>query len=232
MTQIIPMERDDDMLAAEYVTGVLPAVERSAFEKRLAGSAALRAQLRSWEEHFISLVDEIEPIATPQHVLQKIEGRLFGKPEAQPSLLQSLVFWRGLSFASLAALAVAGTLYFQQPVGLPGAGVNYVAELSAANDAIKLVAYYDDQKGQIKLNRIAGTPAAGRAFELWLIQGKNAPVSLGVLPGSTTGMISLSPTLKAKLAGSILAISDEPTGGSPTGQPTGAVLATGNIHAI
>ena len=111
-------------------------------------------------------------------------------------------------------------------------GENYVAELSAANDALKLVAYYDDQKGQIKLNRVAGTPTTGRVFELWLIEGKNPPISLGVLPTAQTGTLTLKASLKAKLSGATLAISDEPTGGSPTGQPTGAVLATGNIHAI
>ena len=33
----------------------------------------------------------------------------------------------------------------------------------------------------------------------------------------------------ASLAGGVLAISDEPDGGSPTGLPTGAVLATGQV---
>ena len=231
MTQS-PAERGDDMRVAEYVIGVLPLDERVAFERELRSSSALRAQLRVWEEHFIPLSDDIAPVVAPRHVLDSIENRLFGKPEVQPNWLQSLTFWRGLSFASLAAFAIATSLYIQQgKTGLSG-GENYVAELSAANDALKLVAYYDDQKGQIKLNRVAGTPATGRVFELWLIEGKNPPISLGVLPSATTGTLTLNASLKSKLAGAILAISDEPTGGSPTGQPTGAVLATGNIHAI
>jgi len=232
MSQNFPAEPDDNMLVAEYVTGVLPAGERKAFENRLSASTALQAQVRVWEEHFISLTDMITPVAAPKHVLQNVENRLFGKPQTRQSWLQSLAFWRGLSFASLGAFAVAVALYVQSPKDLPGGGENYVAELSAPNDSLKLVAFYDDQKAQIKLNRVAGTPAAGRVFELWLIQGKNPPVSLGVLPTHTTGTVSLNASLKAKLAGAVLAISDEPTGGSPTGQPTGAVLATGNLHAI
>lgn len=231
MTQS-PTERGDDMRVAEYVIGVLPYDERVAFEKELNSSSALRAQLHVWEERFIPLSDEIAPVVAPSHVLDRIENRLFGKPEVQPNWLQNLSFWRGLSFASLAAFAIATSLYIQQgKTGLTG-GENYVAELSAANDALKLVAYYDDQKGQIKLNRVAGTPATGRVFQLWLIEGKNPPVSLGVLPSAQTGTLTLKASLKSKLAGAVLAISDEPTGGSPTGQPTGAVLATGNIHAI
>ena len=231
MTQS-PAERGDDMRVAEYVIGVLPYDERVAFEKELSENSVLRSQLRVWEEHFIPLSDEIAPVVAPPHVLDKIENRLFGNATAEPNWLQSLTFWRGLSFASLAAFAIATSLYVQQgKTGLTG-GENYVAELSAANDALKLVAYYDDQKGQIKLNRVAGTPATGRVFELWLIEGKNPPISLGVLPTAQNGTLTLKASLKAKLSGAILAISDEPTGGSPTGQPTGAVLATGNIHAI
>jgi anti-sigma-K factor RskA len=230
MTQNLPEQEEDDMLAAEYVTGVLPEAERGAFEKRLATSVSLQAQLRRWEEHFIALTEEIEPIAAPKHVLPNLERRLFGKADVKPNLLQSLAFWRGLSFASLAGFAVAATLYLQKPVLQNGA--NYVAELSAPNDAVKLVAYYDAEKTSLKLNRVAGTPATGRVFQLWLIAGKNPPISLGVLPSDTIGTLPFNAELKSKLASALLAISDEPTGGSPTGQPTGAVLATGQIHAI
>jgi anti-sigma-K factor RskA len=232
MTQNLPFERNDDMLAAEYVTGVLPVAERELFKTRLVGDAALRQRVQFWEEQFIPLADEIEPVEAPRHVLQKIESRLFPAAVVRPSWWQSLAFWRGLSFASLAAFAVAAGLYFKQLESVPISGENYVAELSGPTDTIKVVAFYDQQTGQIKLNRIAGTAAAGRVFQLWLIEGQNPPVSLGVLPETTTGTLVFNSALKSKLAGAVLAISDEPIGGSPTGQPTGAVLATGNVHVI
>jgi anti-sigma-K factor RskA len=232
MTQTSPYDAEDEMLAAEYATGVLPLAERRAFEQRLTSDVSLKAKLRHWEEHFIALSDEITPIAAPKHVLQKIESRLFADQQAPKGLMQSLMLWRGLSMASLGALAVAGFLYLQQPNLVQSSTENYVAQLSGPGDALKLVAYYDAQNGQIKLNRVAGTPVAGRVFELWLIEGKNPPVSLGVLPTTSISTLPLNAELKSKLAGGVLAISDEPLGGSPTGQPTGAVLATGNIHVI
>jgi anti-sigma-K factor RskA len=232
MTQNESPMREDDVVAAEYVIGVLPVSERNAFKTRLAGSAELRGLVHAWEEHFISLTHEIKAVEAPRHVLQKIEDRIFARPKVSQGWLQSLAVWRGLSFASLAALVVAGGLYYNQIKALPNAGTNFVAELSAPNDAIRLVAFYDDQKGQIKLNRVAGSAAAGRVFQLWLIEGKNPPVSLGVLPDDATGTLTFAAELKPKLAGAVLAISDEPTGGSLTGQPTGAVLATGQVHAI
>jgi anti-sigma-K factor RskA len=43
----------------------------------------------------------------------------------------------------------------------------------------------------------------------------------------------LTPALQQKLAqGAVLAISVEPAGGSPTGQPTGPVVATGDLKSI
>jgi anti-sigma-K factor RskA len=232
MTQFPHPDDEDDMLAAEYVAGVLPLAERKAFEQRLAGDQSLKAKLRNWEENLSVLTDEVAPVAAPKHVLQKIESRLFANQQVPQGLVQSLMFWRGLSMASLGALAIAATLYLQQPKLIPSSTENYVAELSAPGDALKLVAFYDAQKGQIKLNRVVGTPVAGRVFELWLIAGKNLPISLGVLPVNATSTLPLNIELKSKLAGGVLAISDEPLGGSPTGQPTGAVLATGNLHLI
>mgnify|MGYP000881567588 CR=1 FL=1 len=84
----------------------------------------------------------------------------------------------------------------------------------------------------MRLNRLEGAPATGRSLELWLIAGNEAPVSLGVLPQDAASRITLPAALRGKLVGSVLAISDEPEGGSPTGAPTGAVLATGELTRV
>ncbi|KKK92899.1 hypothetical protein LCGC14_2698290, partial [marine sediment metagenome] len=54
-----------------------------------------------------------------------------------------------------------------------------------------------------------------------------APVSLGVLPDSKTMRIPIPPLWRDQTAQMTLAISDEPVGGSPTGAPTGDILAVG-----
>jgi anti-sigma-K factor RskA len=70
-------------------------------------------------------------------------------------------------------------------------------------------------------------------LELWLIEGDAAPVSLGVLPEAPQARVPLDRALAARIAaGALLAISDEPEGGSPTGAPTGAVLAAGPVQEI
>jgi len=62
------------------------------------------------------------------------------------------------------------------------------------------------------------------SLELWLITDAG-PVSLGLLPSTGEGKLKL-PT---NVAGAqlTLAVSLEPVGGSPTGQPTGPVLTSG-----
>ena len=66
-----------------------------------------------------------------------------------------------------------------------------------------------------------------------MIEGQNAPVSMGVIPVGATAHLAVSPGNKAKLdAGAVLAVSLEPTGGSPTGQPTGPVVAAGDLKSI
>lgn len=62
------------------------------------------------------------------------------------------------------------------------------------------------------------------SLELWLIaDGK--PVSLGLLPTAGEGKLKLPPGVAG--AQLTLAVSLEPVGGSPTGQPTGPVLTSG-----
>ena len=61
MTQDADKHRDDDALAAEYVTGVLPHGERAAFAARLEAEPALREKVRFWDEQLAPLADGIEP---------------------------------------------------------------------------------------------------------------------------------------------------------------------------
>ena len=69
-------------------------------------------------------------------------------------------------------------------------------------------------------------------LELWAILPDQAPVSLGVLPDSETTRILVPAELRSQAAQITLAISDEPVGGSPTGAPTGDVLAAGAMSEL
>jgi len=68
----------------------------------------------------------------------------------------------------------------------------------------------------LQLQRQAGGALPGRVLELWLIaEGAAAPVSLGVLPEAQDAQIIMPDTIAVQIASGLLAISDEPQGGSP-----------------
>lgn len=233
MSEASGITPDDDALAAEYVLGVLPHSERLDIIERLEQEPELRAKVAFWEHRLVPLSFAIAPVSPPEGAYAAIEQRLFehGEPSPAPWSWNSLMFWRGLSAASLAALAVMFGLYLRIPAPAPVTSA-FVAEIAGETSTVRLLAFYDAASGQLRLTRTEGTAATGRAFELWLIAGQEKPVSLGVLPDDQRAVLSLPEPLKAKLATGVLAISDEPAGGSPTGQPTGAVLATGKVSAI
>jgi anti-sigma-K factor RskA len=225
-------DEDDDVLAAEYALGVLRGDERTSFEQRLVDDPALRARLRHWDEHFTGFANEIAEVAPPATLRTRLEERLFGnaQPQAKPGFWNNLALWRGLAVASLAGLVAVGA-YSLRPVTEPAGGA-LVAQVAGETNAVTLAAYYDEARGELRLNRVGGDAAQGRSFELWLIAGQDAPVSLGVLPQDKATRVTVPQSLRAKFRDGVLAISDEPTGGSPTGAPTGAVLATGKLTVI
>jgi anti-sigma-K factor RskA len=228
-----PVKRDDedDMLAAEYALGVMQGADRDTFAVRLANEPQLAAKLRAWDEHFAQFADSIAPVAPSPALQTNLQYRLFGKPQAAPGFWNSLNLWRGLAFASVAGFLALSAYTLRPGVEQPPGGA-LVAQVAGETNAVTLAAYYDEAKGELRLNRVTGDAASGRSFELWLIAGTDAPVSLGVLPPETATRVLIPERLRAKFKDGVLAISDEPTGGSTTGAPTGAVLATGKLTVI
>jgi anti-sigma-K factor RskA len=222
----------NSVLAAEYVLGVLTREQRDAVTRRLLNDPALQRAVQYWEESLSGIADAIPPETPSANVFSRIEERLFGREtqNARTSFRNSLGLWRGLAAASMTA-AIVLALWSPLRDGQPQDDV-MVAQVAGTESDVKLAAYYDATTGELRVNRVAGTAVAGRSYELWLIAGQDAPVSLGVLPESNTARIAVPANLRGKFANAVLAISDEPAGGSPTGLPTGAVLATGQLTDI
>jgi anti-sigma-K factor RskA len=108
-----------------------------------------------------------------------------------------------------------------------------VASLAADGSDVRYLAVYDESTNDIGLSHVAGEPGEGRDFELWVIEGQQAPVSLGVIPDTPSARLPVSDALRAKMvSGAVFAISDEPDGGSTTGAPTGPVVAAGDLKTI
>jgi len=222
--------RRDEVIAGEYVLGVLSAEDRRKVEARMASDRNFAAMVVRWQNN-LAAFDEAHERSV--HVVRGFTAVDHGAPEAaarSQGVWNSLAFWRCLALASLAALTVLAA----SSAGLLGAGeggTSLVAELSGEGNAINLVAHFDAASGRIKVTPVAASKAEGNSLELWLIRGSQPAVSLGVLPQSGEGEIPLTPTMRRNITvGATLAVSLEPSGGSPTGSPSGVIIARGNAR--
>jgi len=111
-------------------------------------------------------------------------------------------------------------------------GVEYNATLVAANQqpALQIKAFADHL--QVEPLSLAAVTSA-QDLELWAIKPGGKPISLGLVPAVGKGRIQLSEAQRALLTAPLtLAVSLEPHGGSPTGQPTGPVLYQGQLASL
>ena len=232
-----PLHDDDSELRyAEYVLGVLDADARAAVEREMAESDAVAAAVALWRSRLLPLAAEIAELEPPPHVWQRIRTELgLDAPvrgERPAGLWDNVRLWHWLSLAA-GAIAAACVVALFLVVRRPAApSIPYMAStLAQKSGNVGWTATMD-----IKNARIVIVPAApqsltaGRAPELWLIPKGEKPIAVGMI--STTAPITLplgGALLHQVGPTAVLAVSVEPPGGSPTGQPTGPVIATGAI---
>ena len=214
----LPPDEEADLLAAEYVVGVLDLSERAAVEARLRHDTGFAARVVAWEGRFADLNDDYAPVATPD-VFARIEARLFPQaPVPRRSWFSGL--W-GAALGTLAAVGLAAYLL------LAPVDPTLQAVLSADASPLRYEAVIAGD--EMTLTRVAGAAAdASQDYELWIIVGDAAPVSLGVLRGDSVTL----PTPQGAATGYVLAVTLEQLGGSPTGAPLGPIVAAGALTAI
>jgi len=178
-----------NLIAAEYVLGVLGAEERREVERRLAQEPALATEVAFWEERLGGIADAVAPVVPPADTWSQIEA-------SRPALMATLAGSSG------------------QP--------NFVAAVTATGNSLVVV----------PASLLTNDP---RAMELWLIlPGPNQrPHSLGLIQPGQPIRLTIPPELAGQLTpDAALAVSLEPPGGSPTGQPTGPVIASGKLTSL
>lgn len=230
--------RRDEVIAGEYVLGVLSADDRRKVEARLASDRHFAAMVTRWQNNLSSFDEAYDPVVPPARTFAAIERRLFetaSSPTAVPvraGIWRSLALWRGLALASFAAVAIMGA----SMAGLfapPSGGRPLVAEMTGKGISVDLVARFDRDSGHLRVTPVATRQAEEKSLELWLINGDNPAVSLGVLPQTGEGEIIIAPAMREKFSrGSVLAVSIEPLGGSPTGSATGPIIALGKARDL
>jgi anti-sigma-K factor RskA len=230
--------RDDDkVLVGEFALGLLDAAEHQRVARRIAAEPALAAELKLWQSRLQSLDREFVETPPPANVFARVEGRLFGAPpqtSATARFWDNLALWRGLAAAGLAVAVIAVGFNVLRPAPDSAALANQlVASLEADGSDVKFVAFYNEASGAVRLVSLGGKQVPDKDYELWYIQGSQAPVSMGVIPVDARTNIPLDPKAQASIKpGTVLAVTLEPKGGSPSGAPTGPIVAKGAATAI
>ncbi len=217
-------------LAAEYALGTLHGGARRRMEQLIHREPAVAAAVRAWETRLWPLTRAIAPAEPPAELWRKIERRVLPPLDGSPP--RGLWPWL-LSGATLVALTAALILLgdFRQPEQVPVPAANYTAMLGPATAVSWWWVQADAGSGELIVTVLSKPEMApGTDGELWLLRGEGeAPLSLGVLP--TKGrMRKALPHADQFARGTLLAVSEEPIGGSPTGAPTGRVLFTAKLR--
>lgn len=236
---------DGDLRCAEYALGVLDADERRDIEQEMEDEPRIAAEVAQWQQRLGPLAEEIDEVAPPAYVWARIaaatnistdstSGAARKKPGGS-GLWNNLRLWRwiGVGASGVAAACVIALLaVLWRPTAPTQMQKNYmVSSIQRENGTAGWTATMDIQHGRMVI--VSASPAAlpaGKVPELWLIPPGQKPISLGVIGSNKPTQISLSSALLKQLsAKALLAVSVEPPGGSPTGQPTGPVIAKGHI---
>jgi anti-sigma-K factor RskA len=216
------------LVAGEYVLGVLSAAERKAFDARLAREPELHRQVEYWEQRLGGLAAEIRPVDPPPHVWANVQAALAARP-ARNRLWSNLVFWRWAAFGS-ATLAAASLAVLMVIIRGPAPNTPLIAKLEAGGGQASFVASVDSGGGGLSIVPASVLNTNQGVLELWLIAPGDRPRSLGLIEPGQAVHVNLPVALKPRLAAqAMLAISLEPAGGSPTGLPTGPVIASGKL---
>ncbi len=220
-----------EVAAAELALGVIDGEERAAALRRMLAEPDFAREVELWRDHFALMFDGVADVSPPADLFGRVEARIDGAPR------RSFNAWKPTAIAaSLAALAM--TVVALRPVDAPPPVVTQapsapmIAAMALSDSSGSQPAMYDAATGMVKMPGPMPIPA-GKSAQLWVIEGKAAPKPLGTFHSTGPGTYEAEAKMQTVIpAGATLAISIEPMGGSPTGAPTGPVIATGTLSKV
>jgi len=227
--------------AGLYVFGLLRGQERREFEADLAVDPVLGLEVATWQERMLPLSLAIPPVVPSETIWPEI-ARLIAPREAGAgapvraasrrraggfgSWWDNVAVWRGIGAVAVAAV-VALIVVRPQPVPAP----RMVAVLASKAGPVFTVALRSD--GAMSIAPVGNIkPPPGKVWQLWAVAGGEKPVPVGfVEPGRTVLPRNDMPADMRKPQ-ILMAVTVEPPGGSPTGQPDTPIVFAGPLLPI
>lgn len=231
-----PHPRDGEAL--DYALGVGSLEERRAFERDTLRDPELAFAVRAWEERLLPLAEALPPVEPRpdlQHTIQRSvstkhapESLPFTVPPEIIRLRRSARMWRAATAGASAIAAALGLVLVLAKPAPERPGRSLVAVVNRAGDLPALIVRVDPGTGLVQVRSVSAETPPSSSLELWSIAAGESPRSLGVIGAGTTRIAVPSgrPALGADIT---LAVTVEPPGGSPSGNPTGPVVYSGKL---
>lgn len=230
-----------ETLAGEYALGMLTGDELRTARELLVSDPGFANNVARWRGNLAPLHDETEPVEAPAQVWQRIEARLGRTPanDNGRAFRRQLLMWKSVAGAMTALAASLALFLIVEPRTGPVAVVHPAGQqaqspmvaMLGSDGSMKVVASWNPAARQLILaipGKLATDP--NHSNELWVIPASGKPTSLGTMPDARQMHMQLASAVATLLQqGATIAISVEPRGGSPTGSPTGPVVASGAL---
>ncbi|GLS85309.1 hypothetical protein GCM10010873_02820 [Cypionkella aquatica] len=232
------MNQDLDTRADAYVLGLLDETALADLEQALADDTAWRAAVTRARDRLLPLDMTAAVVPGAARLWDGIAAQL-GRQDAapapnippslppqtpQPANLQTAPRrWLQLGLVASVALCIGtvfgGNWFTAEPVVI-------AVLMDDKGAATAIVEDFGSENARIRFVNAVSVPA-GRQMQVWTLpSAEMGPVSLGLLQTASTEGLH-PPALPRPIAGQLYEITLEPEGGSPTGRPTGVILAKG-----
>ena len=238
-TTAAPPLDDLQTQAGEYVLGTLDAAQRRSIEERMRHEPALRAAVDEWEQRLFPLTALAQPINPDTTLWPRIAASIAPASRVQAQAPRSrwwqwdsLALWRGLSGAGFAAAAVLAAVLVVKDA-TPPAAPRYFVVLAAPQSQSPGWLVQAQAEGRLRLVPLGtDTVPAEKSLQFWTkADSWSAPVSLGLVkPGEAREVpVDKLPPLQPN---QLFELTLEPSGGSPSGRPTGPIQFIGRAVQI
>ena len=227
------MNEDDDLMAAEWALGLLDGAEAEAATARISADPALQARADWWRGRLAGLAEEGKIV--PREALW---ARISAALPINDNTARLAQRWRATALAMMVLTVGLMSFIVLRPVPVSGPAPADAAQSAhvllaslVSDQALSATIAFDPAQGTLAVAPAALEVGAGDA-ELWIIAADGTANSLGVIDTHTAATHKVAPAHRGLIApGTSFAITREPRGGSPTGQATGPIIASGKIIA-
>ncbi len=227
-----PGQPDAEDLAAQYVLGMLDTDGHAAAEKRMVHDRAFAHEVYRWQDRLLPLGRRVSPHPLPASILVRLLERIGTSPRRAMAWWQRAGLWQAVSAFSI-VLAVG--LALRAPIEAPVADApRYLAVLNSpeGHEVVWVVEVASGETLRLKpVGAMLAIPGA-KSLQFWTKpKGADRPTSLGLVKTGQALEVPRS-SLPAVEREQLFEVTLEPEYGSPTGRPTGPILAIGRMIAL